>query len=407
MGLTIGFFAIFALFGSLNYATIFTIGPFMNETVITIIALLLLIGAMAKSSQIPLHSWLPGSMEGPTPVSALIHAATLVTAGVYLLLRSSPLLEFSPTALLVITLLGSTTAFFAATCGLVQNDLKRIIAFSTISQLGYSWVLDSKISTFLNYSSSYRKIHKVNKENGSYYFRKEQHTLSKVVKPFLASWYITGFTDAEGCFSISIANSKKNKTRLQINPVFSIHLHSKDIFLLKNIKDYFGVGIINLENNTKSVSYKIFSVTDLINVIIPHFEKYPLISQKQADFLLWKEIIKILANKEHLNQKGINKILALRSSLNLGLSPSLKNRFPNIIPISRPKVVIKNIPDLIWILGFSEGEGCFLINKQRSNTKNLEFTIWLEFSITLHNRDQALLEQINPASLGGMWKYLF
>jgi NADH-ubiquinone oxidoreductase chain 5 len=137
MGLSIGFFAIFALFGSLNYATIFNIAPFMNETAITIITLLLLAGAMAKSSQIPLHSWLPGSMEGPTPVSALIHAATLVTAGIYLLLRSSPLLEFSSTGLLIITLVGASTAFFAATCGLVQNDLKRIIAFSTISQLGY------------------------------------------------------------------------------------------------------------------------------------------------------------------------------------------------------------------------------------------------------------------------------
>ena len=137
MGLSIGYFALFALFGSLDYATIFSIVPFMNETALTIIGLLLLIGAMAKSAQIPLHSWLPGSMEGPTPVSALIHAATLVTAGLYLLLRSSPLLEYSSTALLVITLTGATTAFFAATCGLVQNDLKRIIAFSTISQLGY------------------------------------------------------------------------------------------------------------------------------------------------------------------------------------------------------------------------------------------------------------------------------
>lgn len=137
MGLSIGYFALFALFGSLDYATIFSIVPFMNETAITIIGLLLLTGAMAKSAQIPLHSWLPGSMEGPTPVSALIHAATLVTAGLYLLLRSSPLLEYSSTALLIITLTGATTAFFAATCGLVQNDLKRIIAFSTISQLGY------------------------------------------------------------------------------------------------------------------------------------------------------------------------------------------------------------------------------------------------------------------------------
>jgi NADH-ubiquinone oxidoreductase chain 5 len=137
MLMSIGFFAIFALFGSLNYSVIFSLVPYINETTISLVALLLLGGALAKSANIPLHSWLPGSMEAPTPVSALLHAATLVTAGIYLLLRSSPILEFSPTALLVITLLGSTTAFFAATCGLLQNDLKRIIAFSTISQLGY------------------------------------------------------------------------------------------------------------------------------------------------------------------------------------------------------------------------------------------------------------------------------
>jgi NADH-ubiquinone oxidoreductase chain 5 len=137
MLMSIGFFAIFALFGSLNYSIIFSIVPYINETAISIVGLLLLGGALAKSANIPLHSWLPGSMEAPTPVSALLHAATLVTAGIYLLLRSSPILEFSPTVLLVITLIGSTTAFFAATCGLLQNDLKRIIAFSTISQLGY------------------------------------------------------------------------------------------------------------------------------------------------------------------------------------------------------------------------------------------------------------------------------
>nr|YP_009710614.1 NADH dehydrogenase subunit 5 [Amanita bisporigera]QFZ98563.1 NADH dehydrogenase subunit 5 [Amanita bisporigera] len=137
MLMSIGFFAIFAIFGSLNYSVIFSLVPYINETAISIVALLLLGGALAKSANIPLHSWLPGSMEAPTPVSALLHAATLVTAGIYLLLRSSPILEFSPTALLVITLIGSTTAFFAATCGLLQNDLKRIIAFSTISQLGY------------------------------------------------------------------------------------------------------------------------------------------------------------------------------------------------------------------------------------------------------------------------------
>jgi NADH-ubiquinone oxidoreductase chain 5 len=137
MLMSIGFFAIFSIFGSLNYSEVFTLVPYLNETAITIIALLLLGGALAKSANIPLHSWLPGSMEAPTPVSALLHAATLVTAGIYLLIRISPILAFSGSALLIITLIGSSTAFFAATCGLLQNDLKRIIAFSTISQLGY------------------------------------------------------------------------------------------------------------------------------------------------------------------------------------------------------------------------------------------------------------------------------
>jgi NADH-ubiquinone oxidoreductase chain 5 len=137
MLMSIGFFAIFALFGTLNYSSVFSLAPYMNESALTIIALLLFGGASAKSAQIPLHSWLPGSMEAPTPVSALLHAATLVTAGIYLLLRCSPILEYSPTALLVITIVGASTAFLAATCGLVANDLKRIIAFSTISQLGY------------------------------------------------------------------------------------------------------------------------------------------------------------------------------------------------------------------------------------------------------------------------------
>ena len=137
MLMSIGFFAIFALFGTFNYSQIFTLVPYMNELAISIISLLLLGGALAKSANIPLHSWLPGSMEAPTPVSALLHAATLVTAGIYLLLRSSPILEYSPDALLVIVIIGSSTAFFAGTCGLLGNDLKRIIAFSTISQLGY------------------------------------------------------------------------------------------------------------------------------------------------------------------------------------------------------------------------------------------------------------------------------
>jgi len=134
--LTIGMFAILWSLGNLDYATVFSLAPYINENVITIIGICLLIGAMAKSSQVGLHVWLPMAMEGPTPVSALIHAATMVTAGVYLLIRSSPLIEYSSTILLLCLWLGAITTVFSSLIGLFQQDIKKVIAYSTMSQLG-------------------------------------------------------------------------------------------------------------------------------------------------------------------------------------------------------------------------------------------------------------------------------
>ncbi len=146
-GFALGIFATFVLFQSVNLDTIFatggskagaTLSVFGGEFhALTVICLLLFMGAMGKSAQIGLHTWLPDAMEGPTPVSALIHAATMVTAGVFMVARLSPLFEYSDTALTVVTLVGGTTAIFAATIGCVQNDIKRVIAYSTCSQLGY------------------------------------------------------------------------------------------------------------------------------------------------------------------------------------------------------------------------------------------------------------------------------
>ncbi|AIJ73454.1 MULTISPECIES: NADH-quinone oxidoreductase subunit L [Brucella] len=155
-GFLLGIFSVFTLFQSVDYNTIFAAaanalpGGDANQVVldflgyqldrqgaITIACLLLFMGAMGKSAQFLLHTWLPDAMEGPTPVSALIHAATMVTAGVFMVARMSPIFELSQTALLVVTIIGATTAFFAATVALVQNDIKRVIAYSTCSQLGY------------------------------------------------------------------------------------------------------------------------------------------------------------------------------------------------------------------------------------------------------------------------------
>nr|YP_009722267.1 NADH dehydrogenase subunit 5 [Morchella importuna]QGN66669.1 NADH dehydrogenase subunit 5 [Morchella importuna] len=134
--LTIGMFAILWSFGNVDYATVFSLAPFISENIITIIGICLLIGAMAKSSQVGLHVWLPLAMEGPTPVSALIHAATMVTAGVYLLMRASPLIEYSSTVLILCLWIGAITSVFSSLIGLFQQDIKKVIAYSTMSQLG-------------------------------------------------------------------------------------------------------------------------------------------------------------------------------------------------------------------------------------------------------------------------------
>jgi NADH-quinone oxidoreductase subunit L len=170
-GFLLGLFGVFVLFGSVNFGTIFAnaasfipaaahgteaaageaaahseavftfLGYHLDKAgALTVICLLLFMGAMGKSAQVPLHTWLPDAMEGPTPVSALIHAATMVTAGVFMLARLSPIFELSHTALIFVTCIGALTAFFAATVGLVQNDIKRVIAYSTCSQLGYMFV---------------------------------------------------------------------------------------------------------------------------------------------------------------------------------------------------------------------------------------------------------------------------
>ncbi len=147
LGLMLGILATFVVFGSVNFTDIFGAAAahkddmfhFLGADVhaLTLVSLLLFIGAMGKSAQLGLHTWLPDAMEGPTPVSALIHAATMVTAGVFLVARFSPVFEYAPDALMVVTIVGAATAFVAATIGLTQYDIKRVIAYSTMSQLGY------------------------------------------------------------------------------------------------------------------------------------------------------------------------------------------------------------------------------------------------------------------------------
>jgi NADH-quinone oxidoreductase subunit L len=150
-GFLLGIAAVLLYFNSLDYGDVFRAAPALQDltmevipghewSVMTVICILLFIGAMGKSAQVPLHVWLPDSMEGPTPISALIHAATMVTAGIFMVARMSPLYEFSNTALSFVLVIGAITAFFMGLLGLVQNDIKRVVAYSTLSQLGYMTV---------------------------------------------------------------------------------------------------------------------------------------------------------------------------------------------------------------------------------------------------------------------------
>jgi len=152
--------------------------------------------------------------------------------------------------------------------------------------------------------------------------------------------YVTGFSDAESCFFIRFTSSK-TRVGWAVNPVFCIELHIKDLVLIKAIQNYFGVGTLLINKKKNTVVFSVQSVKDIVKSVIPHFDKYPLITQKRADFLLWKMAVEVIANKEHLTLEGLRKIVAIRASINKGLTPKLNESFIHIVPVPRPKLRIK------------------------------------------------------------------
>lgn len=199
-------------------------------------------------------------------------------------------------------------------------------------------------------------------------------------------WFISGFSDGESCFSIYIGNSKSNITGWSIKIIFQIQLHSKDLPLLLEIQSFFnGVGIINKESNRNMVNYRVTKIDDIVNVIIPHFDNYPLQSAKSIDYLLWKKCVFLIASKEHLNIAGLKKIVGIKAALNLGLSEKLKFAFPDVTPIVRPQYIAGNSLDPNWVSGFITGEGSFWVSISSKGT------ITAAFSIGLNERDHSLL----------------
>jgi len=201
--------------------------------------------------------------------------------------------------------------------------------------------------------------------------------------------YITGFVDGEGCFSLSLSKDDRRLNGWQVKPVFSISLHKKDILLLEAIQRTFKVGKI-YKHGIDSIQYRVSSLKNL-QIITDHFDSYPLITQKRADYLLFKQAIALIKNKEHLSIDGLLKLVGIKATLNWGLSDKFKEIFPTVKAAVRPSVIYNTsdvkVKSLNWIRGFIEGEGCFQVITQNRN-------VGLRFSLTQHIKDEELLKDI-------------
>lgn len=213
---------------------------------------------------------------------------------------------------------------------------------------------------------------------------------SQVIDP----WFLTGFTDAEGSFSVTIRRNSKYNT-WWVEHRFSIGLNYRDLALLKEIQMYLGgIGSIMEDRNKNRAEFRVSSLEELLTVIIPHFDRYGLITRKQGDYLLFREIVNMKVQKLHLTSEGLQKIVNLRATLNLGLSPSVKAAFPNSNPVARPALENTSIPHPFWVAGFTTGEGSFLIDISKSSAYKLGSNAKLTFQVSQHVKDELLLKSL-------------
>lgn len=206
----------------------------------------------------------------------------------------------------------------------------------------------------------------------------------------LNPWFVTGLADAEGTFTVMIDKNSKRTLGWRVQAKFQIGLHERDLGLLLQIQQYLG-GIGSIGKSGNMVFYSVSNIKDLTNIIIPFFSKYPLLTQKAADFLLFKTIVNLIYNKNHLTIEGLNQIINIKASMNIGLSEIIKSNFNNIVAVNRPIINTKNIPEPQWITGFVNGEGTFDVKIYKSKTKT-GFAIQMRFRIPQHARDTQLIE---------------
>lgn len=222
---------------------------------------------------------------------------------------------------------------------------------------------------------------------------KRLYSTSTIINTNLLPNWITGFSDGESSFSVSVSQNSKYKTSWTIIPAFAIELKDIDISLLYKIKEFFGVGKVQIIKNKGHALYVVNSVKDLHNVIILHFDKYPLLTIKRANYLLFKEIILLMKNKEHLGEQGLQKIMSIRNIMNKKMSISLYTK--PLLKIDLPIVDKLSTTDITpeWITGFTDAEGCFYLNI-RDNRKKTGSWITAGFSLVQHSRDLLLFKII-------------
>ena len=204
-------------------------------------------------------------------------------------------------------------------------------------------------------------------------------------------WFLTGFSDGEACFMVNVYKSTKHNMGWGARATFQIGLHAKDLPMLNSIKDYLGVGNIFIKDDR--CIYYIQSIKDL-SVILNHFDHYPLISKKQGDYLLFKHAVNLIKEKAHLNMEGLQKLVAIRASLNWGLPSGLLTAFPNVKAVPRPNVTDITIKDPQWLAGFTSAEGNFLVRITKSVTHLSGYQVFLVFKLTQHSRDENLIRSL-------------
>jgi len=220
----------------------------------------------------------------------------------------------------------------------------------------------------------------------------------------LDPWFITGFSDGEATFTFNIIKSPSSPVGYKLQLFYIITLHKKDLPLLTLIQKYFDNKGQDLKVTDDTVRLTVSSINDL-EVVIKHFDAYPLITKKLADYLLFKQVYTIICNKEHLTLEGFKKIVAIKCVLNKGLSVKLRNEFKDIIPATRPLV---NLPEFIppyWLAGFTSAEGHFGVKLSKNSTTTSGYQVTLKFTLTQHLRDRLLLENFRHYyKCGTFWK---